>query len=107
VFYNRHVEDAFGAEVDFAQLIKLYGQYGQHEADAKYSPPPIVGQVVAIGPSYATTPHAEPRFRLRSENEWMNGLNAGSDLSPTQGVARSRLSVANAKPALSMQVRSD
>jgi IS1 family transposase len=28
VFYNRHVEDAFGAEVDFAQLIKLYGQYG-------------------------------------------------------------------------------
>jgi IS1 family transposase len=42
VFYNRHVEDAFGSEVDFAQLIKLYGQYGQHDADAKYSPSPIV-----------------------------------------------------------------
>src|SRR5208282_2591375 len=28
-FYQRQVEDAFGAEVDFAQLIKLYGQYGQ------------------------------------------------------------------------------
>jgi IS1 family transposase len=42
VFYNRHVEDAFGSEVDFAQLVKLYGQYGQHDADAKYSPSPIV-----------------------------------------------------------------
>jgi IS1 family transposase len=42
VFYQRHVEDAFGAEVDFAQLIKLYGQYGQHDTDAKYSPSPIV-----------------------------------------------------------------
>jgi IS1 family transposase len=29
VFYRRHVEEAFGSEVDFAQLIKLYGQYGQ------------------------------------------------------------------------------
>jgi IS1 family transposase len=42
VFYQRHVEEAFGSEVDFAQLIKLYGQYGQHDADAKYSPSPIV-----------------------------------------------------------------
>jgi IS1 family transposase len=42
VFYNRHVEEAFGSEVDFAQLIKLYGQYGQHDTDAKYSPCPIV-----------------------------------------------------------------
>jgi IS1 family transposase len=42
VFYNRHVEDAFGSEVDFAQLVKLYGQYGQHDTDAKYSPSPIV-----------------------------------------------------------------
>jgi IS1 family transposase len=42
VFYNRHVEDAFGSEVDFAQIIKLYGQYGQHDTDAKYSPSPIV-----------------------------------------------------------------
>jgi hypothetical protein len=25
VVYQRHVEDAFGSEVDFAQLVKLYG----------------------------------------------------------------------------------
>ncbi|MGA7506508.1 MAG: hypothetical protein WA252_10135 [Candidatus Sulfotelmatobacter sp.] len=48
VFYNRHVEDAFGAEVDFAQLVKLYGQYGQHDADAKYSPSPIVEVISKI-----------------------------------------------------------
>ena len=28
-FYQRHVEDAFGCEIDFAQLVKLYGDYGQ------------------------------------------------------------------------------
>ena len=41
IFYQRHVEDAFGSEVDFAQLIKLYGEYGQRDSEAKYSPNPI------------------------------------------------------------------
>ncbi len=41
VFYRRHVEEAFGAEVDFAQLVKLYGDYGQHDSATKYSPNPI------------------------------------------------------------------
>jgi len=64
VFYNRHVEDAFGSEVDFAQLIKLYGQYGQHDADAKYSPSPIVEVIskVRIGdpdPKRICTSHIE------------------------------------------------
>ena len=64
VFYNRHVEDAFGAEVDFAQLVKLYGQYGQHDADAKYSPSPIVEVIskVRMGdpdPARICTSHIE------------------------------------------------
>jgi IS1 family transposase len=41
IFYRRHVEDAFGSEVDFAQLIKLFGDYGQRDSEAKYSPNPI------------------------------------------------------------------
>lgn len=41
-FYRRVVEDTFGSEIDFAQLVKFYGQYGQHDSDAKYSPSPIV-----------------------------------------------------------------
>lgn len=41
-FYVEAVERSFGADVDFAQLVKLYGDYGQHDAAAKYSPSPIL-----------------------------------------------------------------
>ena len=63
-FYNRTVEDAFGAEIDFAQLIKLYGQYGQHDADAKYSPSPIVEVISKVrngdpDPDHICTSHIE------------------------------------------------
>jgi IS1 family transposase len=46
-FYTRHVEDAFGCEVDFAQLIKLYGDYGQIGAE-RYSPSPIVETIPKV-----------------------------------------------------------
>jgi len=64
VFYNRHVEDAFGSEVDFAQLIKLHGQYGQHDTDAKYSPSPIVEVISKVrngdpDPEHICTSHVE------------------------------------------------
>jgi IS1 family transposase len=39
-FYTKAVPDIFGLDVDFAQLIKLFGDYGQHE-NARYSPPRI------------------------------------------------------------------
>src|SRR5213076_1446732 len=41
-FYVEAIERAFGADVDFAQLIKLYGDYGQHDSATKYSPSPIL-----------------------------------------------------------------
>jgi transposase-like protein/IS1 family transposase len=47
-FYVEAVERAFGANVDFAQLIKLYGDYGQHDSAGKYSPSPIVETIVKI-----------------------------------------------------------
>jgi IS1 family transposase len=64
VYYNSHVEDAFGSEVDFAQLIKLYGQYGQHDTDVKYSPSPIVEVVSKVrngdpDPARICTSHIE------------------------------------------------
>ena len=40
-FYRKAVEEVFGLDVDFAQLIKLYGDYGQHGTE-RYSPSPIV-----------------------------------------------------------------
>ncbi len=47
-FYQRGVEDVFAGSVDFAQLIKLYGNIGQHDSDAKYSPSPIVEVISKI-----------------------------------------------------------
>jgi IS1 family transposase len=40
-FYQNAVADTFGLDVDFAQLVKLYGEYGQH-GNERYSPGPIV-----------------------------------------------------------------
>jgi transposase-like protein/IS1 family transposase len=40
-FYQKAVEEAFGLDVDFAQLVKLYGDYGQHGTE-RYSPSPII-----------------------------------------------------------------
>jgi IS1 family transposase len=47
VFYRRVVEDTFGAEIDFAQLIKLYGDYGQHGHE-RYSPSPMVETISKV-----------------------------------------------------------
>jgi transposase-like protein/IS1 family transposase len=41
-FYVNAIERSFGADTDFAQLVKLYGDYGQHDHAAKYSPSPII-----------------------------------------------------------------
>ena len=45
--YLEAVEDAFGAEIDYAQLIKLYGTPGRsgedHPTEVRYSPPECIG----------------------------------------------------------------
>jgi IS1 family transposase len=41
-FYVDAVENHFGADIDFGQIVKLYGDYGQHDAAGRYSPGPIV-----------------------------------------------------------------
>ncbi len=41
-FYIDAVENHFGADVDFGQIVKLYGDYGQHDTAGRYSPGPIV-----------------------------------------------------------------
>ena len=47
-FYIDAIERSFGSDVDFAQLVKLYGDYGQHDAEAKYSPSPIIETIVKV-----------------------------------------------------------
>lgn len=40
IFYTKAVEQAFGGDADYAQLKKLFGDYGQH-GNERYSPSPI------------------------------------------------------------------
>jgi IS1 family transposase len=40
IFYTKAVEQSFGGDVDYAQLKKLYGDYGQ-PGNERYSPSPI------------------------------------------------------------------
>jgi IS1 family transposase len=41
--YVQAVEDAFGADIDYAQLVKLYGNEHGPVTEARYSPPPCIG----------------------------------------------------------------
>lgn len=47
--FYRSIQCIFGGQADFAQLIKLFGDYGQHDSpDARYSPPRIVEVISKI-----------------------------------------------------------
>jgi len=48
VFYRRGVEDVFAGQADFAQMIKIYGYYGQNDAAGRYSPSPMIETIVKI-----------------------------------------------------------
>ncbi len=62
--YTAGVPDAFGLDVDFAQLVKLFGEWGQSDANARYSPSPIVEVISKIrtgdpDPTHISTSHVE------------------------------------------------
>lgn len=47
-FYRKGVEDVFAGQADFAQLIKIYGDYGQHDSTGRYSPSPMIETIIKI-----------------------------------------------------------
>ncbi len=60
--YLDAVENAFGSEIDYSMLVKIYG--ADAEPDTRYSPPECIGtQVVGISgrpnPRYVSTSHVE------------------------------------------------
>jgi IS1 family transposase len=61
--YLRAVEDAFGDDIDYAMLVKVYGQTSEREA-RRYSPPPCVGAIKGAvtgrpDPKHISTSYAE------------------------------------------------
>ncbi len=61
-FYVRAIEDCFGADVDFAQLVKLYGDYGQHDSATKYSPSPILEVISKVRQGTPDEEHISTSF---------------------------------------------
>jgi IS1 family transposase len=60
--YTEGVPEAFGSDVDFAQLVKLFGDYGQHDADARYSPSPIVEVISKVRSGNPDPEHISTSF---------------------------------------------
>ncbi|MGH9502476.1 MAG: IS1 family transposase [Terriglobales bacterium] len=63
IFYNKAVENSFGADVDYAQLTKLFGDYGQY-GNERYSPSPIAEVISKVrqghpDPKYISTSFVE------------------------------------------------
>ena len=66
-FYERGVEDAFAGQADFAQLIKLFGDYGQFDtSEARYSPPRISGVISKIRDGRPDPEHISTSYVERS-----------------------------------------
>ncbi len=60
--YTAGVPEAFGLDVDFAQLVKLFGDYGQHDADARYSPSPIMEVISKVRTGNPDPDHISTSF---------------------------------------------
>jgi hypothetical protein len=63
-FYQRGIEDVFAGQADFAQVIKLFGDYGQHDTEGRYSPDRITDVIVKVrdgrpDPDHISTSYVE------------------------------------------------
>jgi IS1 family transposase len=61
-FYIDAVENHFGADIDFGQIVKLYGDYGQHDAAGRYSPGPIIEVISKIRQGNPDPQHMSTSF---------------------------------------------
>jgi IS1 family transposase len=61
--FYRAISGIFGTQVDFAQLIKLFGDFGQHtEAARRYSPPKITEVISRVIDGNPNPDHVSTSF---------------------------------------------
>ena len=60
--YLEAVEGAFGPDVDYAMLVKLYGQPAGREHERRYSPPECIGIDVRRGEGYPDPDHISTSY---------------------------------------------
>ncbi len=61
IFYRKAVEESFAADADFAQLTKLYGDYGQH-GNERYSPGTITEVISKVRSGNPDPEHISTSF---------------------------------------------
>jgi transposase-like protein/IS1 family transposase len=65
IFYGKAVEQSFGMDVDYGQLTKLYGDYGQH-GNERYSPSPIMEVISKVRQGNPDPDHISTSYVERS-----------------------------------------
>jgi IS1 family transposase len=60
--YTVSVPECFGTDVDFAQLTKLFGDFGQFDGPARYSPPRLSGVISKVRQGDPDPEHVSTSF---------------------------------------------
>jgi transposase-like protein/IS1 family transposase len=64
--YTQSVPMCFGTDVDFAQLTKMFGDFGQESPEGRYSPSPIKGVISKVRTGDPDPDHISTSFVERS-----------------------------------------
>ncbi len=85
--YLQAVEDAFGVDIDYAMLVKLYGR--SDEPDSRYSPPQCIGTSITpisgqpdrkhVSTSYIERQDLNMRMQMRRFTRLTNGFSKKLD----------------------------